>query len=247
MLDLLLLTLDFVLTIRQFNLSSWDRYPTTFLSLPSVYDVPSWLLTLDSLTSLTHGLAVRSRVADQRLKIPATLPKPRSRVITAHDGRSSFRGGSLLSSRTVGRKNISQAQKLADLDSELAAMLYSRMKEVSIAYQQPNSETDAIQRRKMERMMAVRQLESQEDPKTRKSLLLSHHEQRTQHTRDLQLIEAYRERTKAECISSMLNQAITSNYTVYATLGTAEFFEFQLKNPYNIQYTISIEIDHSDL
>ncbi|XP_073417892.1 nephrocystin-4 isoform X1 [Dendrobates tinctorius] len=187
------------------------------------------------------------RVADQRLKISAALPTPRSRVITAHDERSSFRGGSLLSSRTVGKKNISQAQKLADLDSELAAMLYSRMKEVSIAYQQPNSETDAIQRRKMERMMAVRQLESQEDPKTRKSLLLSHHEQRTQHTRDLQLIEAYRERTKAECISSMLNQAITSNYTVYATLGTAEFFEFQLKNPYNIQYTISIEIDHSDL
>ncbi|KAM3920977.1 nephrocystin-4 [Leptodactylus fuscus] len=187
------------------------------------------------------------RVADQRLKIPGTLPAPRSRVITAHDGRSSFHGGSLFSSRSLGRKNISQAQKLADLDSELAAMLYSRMKEVSIAYQQPNSETDAVQRRKMERMMAVRQLESQEDPKMKKSLLLSHHEQRTQHTRDLQIIEAYRERTKAECISSMLNQAITSNYTVYATLGTAEFFEFQLKNPYNIQYTVSIEIDHSDL
>ncbi|XP_066463397.1 nephrocystin-4 isoform X2 [Eleutherodactylus coqui] len=187
------------------------------------------------------------RVTDQRLKTHLTLPAPRSRVITAHDGRSSFHGGSLFSSRSVDRKNISQAQKLADLDSELAAMLYSRMKEVSIAYQQPNSETDAIQRRKMERMMAVRQVESQEDPKMRKSLLMSQHEQRTQHTRDLQIIEAYRERTKAECISSMLNQAITSNYTVYATLGTAEFFEFQLKNPYNIQYTVSIEIDHPNL
>ncbi|KAG8568686.1 hypothetical protein GDO81_014109 [Engystomops pustulosus] len=187
------------------------------------------------------------RVADQRFKSSGMLPAPRSRVITAHDGRSSFHGGSLFLSRTLGRKNISQAQKLADLDSELAAMLYSRMKEVSIAYQQPNSETDAAQKRKMERMMAVRQLESQEDPKMRKSLLLSHHEERTQHTRDLQIIEAYRERTKAECISTMLNQAITSNYTVYATLGTAEFFEFQLKNPYNIQYTVSIEIDHPDL
>ncbi|XP_075695596.1 nephrocystin-4 [Rhinoderma darwinii] len=187
------------------------------------------------------------RVSDQRLKISDTLPAPKSRVITAHDGRSSFHGGSLFSSRIVGRKNISQAQKLADLDSELAAMLYSRMKEVSTAYQQPNSQTDGAQRRKMERMTAVRQLESQEDPKMRKSLLLSQHEQRTQHTRDLQIIEAYRERTKDECISSMLNQAITSNYTVYATLGTAEFFEFQLKNPYNIQYTVSIEIDHPDL
>ncbi|XP_069804514.1 nephrocystin-4 [Dendropsophus ebraccatus] len=187
------------------------------------------------------------RVCDQRLKRSDTLPAPRSRVITAHDGRSSFHGGSLFSSQIGARKNISQAQKLADLDSELAAMLYSRMREVSVAYQQPNSETDGAQRRKMERMMAVRELESQEDPKVRKSLLLSQREQRTQHTRDLQIIEAYRERTKAECISSMLNQAITSNYTVYATLGTAEFFEFQLKNPYNIQYTVSIEIDHPDL
>ncbi|KAM5140381.1 LOW QUALITY PROTEIN: nephrocystin-4-like [Mantella aurantiaca] len=145
------------------------------------------------------------------------------------------------------RKNISQAQKLADLDSELAAMLYSRMKEASLAYQQPNSESDASHRRKMERMMAVRQLESRENLINGKSFLLSPHEERTQHTRDFQTIEAYRERTKAECISSMLNQAITSNYTVYATLGTAEFFEFQLKNPYNVQYTVSIEIDHTDL
>uniref|UniRef100_A0A6I8PPT9 Uncharacterized protein n=1 Tax=Xenopus tropicalis TaxID=8364 RepID=A0A6I8PPT9_XENTR len=50
---------------------------------------------------------------------------------------------------------------------------------------------------------------------------------------------AYRERTKPECISSMLNQAITSNYTVYATLGTAEFFEFELKNPYKIANTLT--------
>ncbi|XP_075046122.1 nephrocystin-4 isoform X2 [Mixophyes fleayi] len=185
---------------------------------------------------------------DQRLKRSNTLPASKSRVITAHDGRSSFRGGSLFSNETVGTgKNISQAQKLADLDSELAAMLFSRMKEASIAYQQPNSQTDVSQRRKMERMMAVRQQESQEDDTTRKPVIMSRHEERTQHTRDLQIIEAYRERTKAECISSMLNQAITSNYTVYATLGTAEFFEFQLKNPYNIQHTVSIEIDHTDL
>ncbi|KAM4652363.1 nephrocystin-4 [Discoglossus pictus] len=187
-------------------------------------------------------------IAEQRLKRSESLPASKSRVVSVHDNRSSFRGGSLYSSGTLGvGKNISQAQKLADLDSELAAMLYSRMKEASIAYQHTNSETDAIQRRKMERMMAVRQHESQENTNLKKSLILTQHEERTQHTRDLQIIEAYRERTKAECISTMLNQAITSNYTVYATLGTAEFFEFELKNPYNIQYTVSIEIDSTDL
>ncbi|XP_053552803.1 nephrocystin-4, partial [Bombina bombina] len=188
------------------------------------------------------------RVCEQRLKRSVSLPASKSRIISAHNSRSSFRGGSLFSSSTLGGgKNISQAQKLADLDSELAAMLFSRMKDVSIAYQHTNSETDATQRRKKERMMAVRQHESQENSNLRKSLRLAQHEERTQHTRDLQIIEAYRERTKAESISSMLNQAITSNYTVYATLGTAEFFEFELKNPYNTQYTVSIEIDSSDL
>ncbi|XP_053308390.1 nephrocystin-4 [Spea bombifrons] len=187
------------------------------------------------------------RLSEQKLKRSESLPPSKSRIISTHDGRSGFRGGSLLPNNALGGKNISQAQKLADLDSELAAMLFSRMKELSIAYQNPSSETDATQRRKIERMMAVRQLESQENVNSRKALILTRHEERTQHSRDLQIIEAYRERTKADCISSMLNQAITSNYTVYATLGAAEFFEFQLKNPYNTQHTVTIEIDNTDL
>ncbi|KAM9299299.1 LOW QUALITY PROTEIN: nephrocystin-4 [Gastrophryne carolinensis] len=185
---------------------------------------------------------------DQKLKRSESLPASRSRVISAHDGRSNFLGGSLFLNQTIGtRKNISQAQKLANLDSELASMLFTRQKEARMAYQQPSSENDASHRRKMERMMAVRQLESQENLTNRKPISSSRHEERIQHTRDLQIIEAYRERTKAECISNMLNQAITSNYTVYATLATAEFFEFQLKNPYNVQHTISLEIENPDL
>ncbi|KAG8434249.1 hypothetical protein GDO86_012573 [Hymenochirus boettgeri] len=185
---------------------------------------------------------------EQNLKRQEILPASKSCVISTHDGRSTFRGGSLYSNRPMSvRKNICQAQKLADLDSELAAMLVSRTKDFGIVYQQANRESDATERRKMARMMAVRQLESQENINLKKSLIMAQHEEHTQHTRDLQIIEAYRERTKAECISSMLNQAITSNYTVYATLGTAEFFEFELKNPYNIQYTVSIEIDNTDL
>ncbi|XP_018081599.1 nephrocystin-4-like isoform X2 [Xenopus laevis] len=188
------------------------------------------------------------RPPEKKLKRRETLPPSNSRIITMHDGRTGFHGGSMLSNKSMNwKQSVCQAHKLADLDSELAAMLCSRMKEVSIAYQQTSSETDTTERRKKERMMAVRQQESQENANLRKSLIMAQHEERTQHTRDLQIIEAYRERTKPECISSMLNQAITSNYTVYATLGTAEFFEFELKNPYNIQYTVTIEIDSTDL
>uniref|UniRef100_A0A8C5QD86 Nephrocystin 4 n=1 Tax=Leptobrachium leishanense TaxID=445787 RepID=A0A8C5QD86_9ANUR len=172
-------------------------------------------------------------LAEQKLKRSESLPPSKSRI--AKFSVIAVHRGTLLINHLI-KKTF-----------ELAAMLYSRMKEVSIAYQNNTSETDAMQRRKMERMMAVRQQEAQENINLRKSLILAQHEERTQHTRDLQIIEAYRERTKAECISSMLNQAITSNYTVYATLGTAEFFEFELKNPYNIQHTVSIEIDNPDL
>ena len=65
-----------------------------------------------------------------------------------------------------------------------------------------------------------------------------------QHARDLQVIAAYRERTKAESIASALSMAITTQHTIHATLGTAEFFEFALRNPHNAQHTVTIEIDN---
>jgi nephrocystin-4 len=70
---------------------------------------------------------------------------------------------------------------------------------------------------------------------------------RAQHSRDLQVINAYRERTKAESIASVLSLAITTQHTLYAAPGTAEFFEFALKNPYNMQHTVTIEIDNPEL
>nr|XP_030736300.1 nephrocystin-4 isoform X15 [Globicephala melas] len=70
---------------------------------------------------------------------------------------------------------------------------------------------------------------------------------RAQHTRDLQLIAAYRERTKAESIASALSMAITTRHTIRATLGAAEFFEFALRNPDNTQHTVTISIDSAEL
>lgn len=68
-----------------------------------------------------------------------------------------------------------------------------------------------------------------------------------QHSRGLQVIAAYRERTKAENIARVLSLAITKEHTVYATLGTAEFFEFELRNPHNTQHTVTIEMDNPEL
>lgn len=70
---------------------------------------------------------------------------------------------------------------------------------------------------------------------------------RVQHARDLQVIAAYRERTKAQSIASALSLAITTEHTICATLGTAEFFEFVLRNPHSTPQTVTVEVDNPEL
>ncbi|XP_063001423.1 nephrocystin-4 [Elgaria multicarinata webbii] len=194
------------------------------------------------------SLANVGHLCEQRLRKSRSLPPSRSRVIASHDGTRGFRGGSLLSLNAYNGGNVCQAQKLADVDSELAAMLFSRLREVSAAFQHTNREASVTRRRKLERMMLVRRRESQEgDCGKKASHILGRHEDRVQHSRDLQIIEAYRERIKAESIASMLSQAMTTPHTLYATFGTAEFFEFALKNPYNVQHTVTIKTDNPEL
>ena len=52
---------------------------------------------------------------------------------------------------------------------------------------------------------------------------------------------------KKEGILNMLNQAITVEHTVHPSMGTAEFFEFKLRNPYNTEHTIIIEVSDPEL
>ncbi|XP_032350936.1 LOW QUALITY PROTEIN: nephrocystin-4 [Camelus ferus] len=184
---------------------------------------------------------------EQRVRSPSSLPPSRSRVIPS-DGASGFPGGSLL---TCGgprpMKNVAQAQKLADVDSELAAMLFTPPRQGSRGPQGAGREGDAVRRRKLERMRAVRLRECGAEPGRRRPGALAQQSVRAQHARDLQVIAAYRERTKAESIASALSQAITTRHTLHASLGTAEFFEFVLRNPHNTQHTVTIEIDNPEL
>ncbi|XP_078414346.1 nephrocystin-4 isoform X3 [Cetorhinus maximus] len=176
------------------------------------------------------------------------LPAPQSRIISSRDGTSSFSGGSLSteSMKRLSAHNMYRAQRMVDLDSELASVIFSRARINSFGQQELDSDADIVQKRKLTRMMAVRHLESGFDLKS-KTHILAKHEEQVHHKRDLQIIEAYRERIKMESISRMLSQAITTEYTLYATLGRAEFFEFSLKNPYSVQHTITIECEHPEL
>ncbi|XP_078095293.1 nephrocystin-4 [Mustelus asterias] len=178
----------------------------------------------------------------------SSQPAPQSRIISSHDGTGMFSGGSL---SVVGMKrfighNTYRAQRMIDLDSELASVIFSRARIDSYGHQELDTDADIIRKRKLQRMMAVRQLESGVDLKS-KTHILAKHEERIHHERDLQIVEAYRERIKTESISKMLSQAITTQYTLYATLGNAEFFEFSLRNPYSVQHTVTIECEHPEL
>ncbi|XP_071623016.1 nephrocystin-4 isoform X1 [Heliangelus exortis] len=178
---------------------------------------------------------------------PGQLPSPlpsRSRVVPAPDGISSVPAGSWLSLNPAAGR-VSQARRLVEVDGELAAVLHSRRAEPRPVPPAVPSEAAAARRRKLRRMALVRQQEEAGGGKTPQGS--GWQEQRARHTRDLQIIDAYREHTKGESISRMLSQAITATRTVHAVLGTAEFFEFSLKNPYSIQHTVTIEVDHPEL
>ncbi|XP_040389500.1 nephrocystin-4 isoform X3 [Cygnus olor] len=177
-------------------------------------------------------------------RIPRRPSPSRARLVPSLDSVSSLRGGSLLSLHAGSGPRVSRARKLAEVDGELAATLCSHRPEASPASPRAPHEAADVRRRKLRRMALVRQ---QEDAGGSTPQRTGRHEQRLQHLRDLQVISAYRERTKSESITQMLSQAITATHTVYAVLGTAEFFEFALKNPYSVQHTVTIEFDHPEL
>ncbi|XP_062315701.1 nephrocystin-4-like isoform X2 [Osmerus eperlanus] len=183
---------------------------------------------------------------------PLALPLPHSRIISSHS--SGFRGGSLSSTNTHGLngttvQNTARAQRMVEVDGDLLALLQSRIKDATLVSGGHTwGEMDDVRQRKLERMAAVRQRERQaEEGNDVKTKVMGRREERAQLARDLRLIEAYRERCKVEGITNMLSRAITTQHTMYATLGTAEFFEFVLKNPYNVQQTVTIESDDREL
>lgn len=192
-------------------------------------------------------LANVGHMCEQRGGNSSSLPPSRSRVIS-NDGDSRFEGGSLLTrGGPRSAKNVVQAQKLADVDSELAAMLFTHTHLGSKGPPGAGREVDAVRRRKLERMRSVRLQEARGELGCRRTSVVAQQSICAQHSRGLQVIAAYRERTKAENIARVLSLAITKEHTVYATLGTAEFFEFELRNPHNTQHTVTIEMDNPEL
>ena len=71
--------------------------------------------------------------------------------------------------------------------------------------------------------------------------------EKEERSRDLKTIELYRQQNKKDGILNMLNAAITTEHTVSPSLGTTEFFEFVLRNPYNVEHTVMLDVDDPEL
>ncbi|XP_077998235.1 nephrocystin-4-like [Glandiceps talaboti] len=187
---------------------------------------------------------------ETKLLKPGMNPLRKTRVVIQEDGSGAFLGGSL---NTVVPKahtlnglkttRTYRAAHMADTDRELAAALLVRQDKAVL--QDSNREADMVKKRKLSRMDAVRKQEGRENGLI--SSLLVKKEEKVQRLRDLTTIKTYRERSKEDGISCMLQSAITTQHTLHPSFGHVEFFEYVLKNPYNVQHTVFIESEDTDL
>ncbi|XP_070825596.1 nephrocystin-4 [Chaetodon trifascialis] len=208
-----------------------------------------------SLTPMTVHTIVRGRLhirtgnigcpVDPSRRRPAVMMPSHSHIITPREVTGSFRGGSL-SSRNIlqlNARNTAQAHRL-EIDGDRVPSLRRDIRaDAAVLSEHSLNEPDS-ERRKLNCMAAVHQREAKEDAKATKV---------TDWTKEGRLVKALHqikpseERSKAEGIANMLSQAITTQHVLYASLGSAEYLEFVLKNPFNVPQTVTIHSDDPEL
>ncbi|XP_071398037.1 nephrocystin-4-like [Centroberyx affinis] len=172
------------------------------------------------------------------------VPPSRSHIITPRDSPGGFRGGSLSSSNILqlNARNVARAQRL-ETDGDLVA----RDRDEA-------DDDDGGRRHKLNRMAAVHQREGEEDAESRaKATKVTVRSNSALEPTGSRALPAYLQSTaavehsKADGIANMLSQAITTQHLVYASLGSAEYMEFVLKNPFNVPQTVTVHSDDPEL
>ncbi|XP_061592666.1 nephrocystin-4 isoform X1 [Cololabis saira] len=168
-----------------------------------------------------------------------------SHIIIPREVTSGFRGGSL-SPRNIlhlNARNTAHADRLG-MDSGPTSSLRSRVTAETITPRDRNPNQLDSGRRKLDCMAAVHQREAREDAKAAKVVV---HTKDAKFPREVHPVKPEGEHSKAERIANMLGQAITTQHLLYASLGSAEYMEFVLKNPFNVPQTVTIQSDDPEL
>ncbi|KAM8864014.1 nephrocystin-4 isoform 2-T2 [Spinachia spinachia] len=156
-------------------------------------------------------------------------------IITPREGIGGFRGGSL-SSRNALQLN----GKHLDAQPTESWRNAAQAPRAEIEGQH-NLNGPGSRRRKLDCMAAVRQREGTEEPK------VTDRTTEARLPRELYQIKPSGKHSEAEGIANMLSQAITTQHLLYAGLGSAEYMEFVLKNPFNAPQTVTIHSDDPEL
>ncbi|XP_061830665.1 nephrocystin-4 isoform X2 [Nerophis lumbriciformis] len=158
-----------------------------------------------------------------------------SHIIIPREVTCGFTGGSL-SSRNILQLNVRNTAQ--------AQRLQVRRGRINTDGIFSGAEPDSG-RRKLECMAAVHQKEGKKEGfKTTKSMDRT---KRLTLTRQPYVTVSYEDLNKAEGISNMLCHAITTPHQIFASLGSAEYMEFVLKNPFNSPQTVTIQSDDPEL
>ncbi|XP_034446098.1 nephrocystin-4 isoform X1 [Hippoglossus hippoglossus] len=168
-----------------------------------------------------------------------------SHIITPRQVTSGFRGGSL-SSRNIlqlNARNTAQAHRL-EMDGDHVPLYRHRIRPDSVVPGELNLNEPNGGRRKLDCMAAVRQREAKEGVRATN---VTEQTSEAHLSAELLQIQLSEERSRSEGIANMLGQAITTQHLLYASLGSTEYMEFVLKNPFNVPQTVTIHSDDPDL
>ncbi|XP_005100301.1 nephrocystin-4 isoform X2 [Aplysia californica] len=183
-----------------------------------------------------------------------SVPSKTQVVVSQTAGNSSFKGGSLsaiIPPAGTKKVRVARAKNLTE-NREVASLLFSEQKKLEALTLGDEEELkpregDAERQRKLARLQAVKAKEMPEEDNKAVTTIMGYRRDKSERTRDYKTIDIYRHQTKHEGILNMLNTSITSEHVLFPSFGTAEFFEFVLRNPFNHEQTLTIEISDPEL
>lgn len=191
-------------------------------------------------------------VVDHKSQIvtPLTVQNKSHVIISQTAGNISYPGGSLdgvsitTKSGLSSKKKVVRAHHIAEKNKEIAQLLSTHNDQMVPEKDESSQEGDSEKKRKLARMEALRQKQGVDN---KFNTVMAFKTEKQERMKDYKTLEIYRLQTKKDGILNMLSQSISTEHVIHPSFGTSEFFEFVLKNPLNVQQTITIEHEDSDL